>query len=54
MRKIANMYDGEARVKSEPGVGSTFTVTLHDAPPAGSAPEPRPAADAAVTAAPQL
>ncbi len=32
MRKIANMYDGEATVKSEPGVGSTFTVTLHDAP----------------------
>jgi two-component system sensor histidine kinase/response regulator len=54
VRKIANMYDGEAKVTSEPGVGSTFTVTLHDAPPAGSAPEPRPAADAAVTAAPQL
>ena len=54
VRKIANMYDGEARVKSEPGVGSTFTVTLHDAPPAGSAPAPEPAADAAVTAAPQL
>jgi signal transduction histidine kinase len=54
VRKIANMYDGEARVKSEPGTGSTFTVTLHDAPPAGSVPEPRPAADAAVTAAPQL
>jgi len=32
VRKIANMYDGEAIVKSEPGVGSTFTVTLHDAP----------------------
>ena len=32
VRKIANMYDGEANVKSEPGVGSTFTVTLHDAP----------------------
>jgi len=32
VRKIANMYDGEATVKSEPGVGSTFTVTLHDAP----------------------
>ena len=25
VRKIANMYDGEARVTSEPGVGSTFT-----------------------------
>jgi two-component system sensor histidine kinase/response regulator len=32
VRKIANMYDGDAIVKSEPGVGSTFTVTLHDAP----------------------
>ena len=53
MRKIANMYDGEARVTSEPGVGSTFTVTLHDAPPAGAAPTPAPVADVA-TAAPQL
>ena len=35
VRKIANMYDGEATVTSEPGVGSTFTVTLHDAPVAG-------------------
>jgi signal transduction histidine kinase len=35
VRKIANMYDGEATVKSEPGVGSTFTVTLHDASVAG-------------------
>jgi len=40
VRKIANMYDGEAVVKSEPGVGSTFTVTLHDA-----VPEPAPAAE---------
>ena len=54
VRKIANMYDGEAKVTSEPGVGSTFTVTLHDAPPAGAAPAPEPAADAAVPAAPQL
>ena len=36
VRKIANMYDGEASVKSEPGVGSTFTVTLHDAPAGGA------------------
>jgi len=36
VRKIANMYDGEATVKSEPGVGSTFTVTLHDAPASGA------------------
>jgi len=35
VRKIANMYDGEAEVHSEPGVGSTFTVTLHDAPAEG-------------------
>jgi signal transduction histidine kinase len=38
VRKIANMYDGEAQVKSEPGVGSTFTVTLHDASAADAAP----------------
>ncbi len=48
VRKIANMYDGEARVQSEQGVGSTFTVTLHDAPPAGGA---APTDDAALTAA---
>jgi len=52
VRKIANMYDGEATVKSEPGVGSTFTVTLHDAP-AGDRPtgagEAAPAAAAPLT-----
>lgn len=32
VRKIATMYEGDARVESEPGVGSTFTVTLRDAP----------------------
>jgi signal transduction histidine kinase len=53
VRKIANMYDGEARVTSEPGVGSTFTVTLRDAPPEGPAKPAEPAADAAI-AAPQL
>jgi signal transduction histidine kinase len=31
VRKIANLYEGEASVTSEPGVGSTFTVTLQDA-----------------------
>ncbi len=31
VRKIATMYDGEATVTSEPGVGSTFTVRLKDA-----------------------
>ena len=35
VRKIANMYDGEAEVQSEPDVGSTFTVTLQDAPAGG-------------------
>jgi signal transduction histidine kinase len=54
VRKIANMYDGEAHVASEPGVGSTFTVTLRDAPAAGAAPHPGPATDVAVPAAPQL
>ena len=32
------MYDGEAEVQSEPGVGSTFTVTLQDAPAGGDQP----------------
>jgi signal transduction histidine kinase len=54
VRKIANMYDGEAKVTSEPGVGSTFAVTLHDAPPAGSASRPEAPVDATVPAAPQL
>jgi two-component system sensor histidine kinase/response regulator len=31
VRKLANLYGGEASVKSEKGVGSTFTVTLKDA-----------------------
>jgi len=31
VRKLAQMYGGEATVKSEKGVGSTFTVTLRDA-----------------------
>ncbi len=29
VRKLAQMYDGAATVSSKPGVGSTFTVTLH-------------------------
>jgi two-component system sensor histidine kinase/response regulator len=53
VRKIANMYDGEAGVTSEPGVGSTFTVTLRDARPEGRARPAGPTADA-VPAAPQL
>ncbi len=47
VRKIANMYDGEAEVRSEPGVGSTFTVTLQDAPSGG---EPSAASRSALTA----
>jgi two-component system sensor histidine kinase/response regulator len=33
VRKLAGLYGGEASVKSEKGVGSTFTVTLKDAAP---------------------
>jgi signal transduction histidine kinase len=51
VRKIANMYDGEATVKSEPGVGSTFTVTLHDAPAAGAGAASDSGATPAVTSA---
>ncbi len=36
VRKIANLYEGDASVTSEPGVGSTFTVTLNDAPAGAS------------------
>ncbi len=45
VRKIANMYDGDAEVASEPGAGSTFAVTLRDAPAGGE-----PAAEAAAAA----
>ena len=38
VRKIANLYEGDASVASEIGKGSTFTVTLDDAP-AGAAAE---------------
>ncbi len=31
IRRIATMYDGGAEVRSVPGAGSTFTVTLRDA-----------------------
>ena len=34
VRKLAHLYGGNASVKSERGVGSTFTVTLSDAAPA--------------------
>lgn len=33
VRKLAQMYNGDATVKSERGTGSIFTVTLHDAMP---------------------
>ena len=31
MRKLAQLYGGDATVKSEKGKGSIFTVTLQDA-----------------------
>lgn len=37
VRKLATLYDGDVAVTSEPDVGTTFTVTLHDAPPAEAA-----------------
>jgi signal transduction histidine kinase len=36
VRKIADMYNGDASVQSEPGVGSTFTVVLRDAAARGA------------------
>jgi two-component system sensor histidine kinase/response regulator len=46
VRKLAQLYGGDATVQSEKQVGSTFTVTLNDAQP-----EKAPAADAIVSAA---
>jgi two-component system, sensor histidine kinase and response regulator len=37
VRKLAQLYGGDATVKSEKGKGSIFTVTLHDADPAALA-----------------
>lgn len=39
VRKLAQLYGGEATVESEKGVGSTFSVTLHDAPVEAAADE---------------
>ena len=39
VRKLAQMYGGDATVASEPDVGSTFTVTLRAAGPAPEAPK---------------
>lgn len=51
VKKLALLYAGKVKVDSEPGEGSTFTVTLKDIAPAdppAEAPalEPQPAADA--------
>ena len=52
VRKIANMYDGEAVVASKPGEGSTFAVTLHDEPQDGPIDPGRDVAAEAGTPAP--
>jgi signal transduction histidine kinase len=39
VRKLAQLYSGDASVRSEKGQGSVFTVTLRDADPV-SLPDP--------------
>ncbi len=51
VKKLAMLYEGKVKVESEPGEGSTFTVTLKDvapqqAPAQVQAAEPQPAPDA--------
>jgi two-component system phosphate regulon sensor histidine kinase PhoR len=37
VRKVASMYDGEVKVASEAGAGSTFTVILRETLPEADA-----------------
>ncbi len=52
VKKLAQLYGGEATVKSEKGVGSIFTVTLQDATPDGPADSGVPATTLTVATAP--
>jgi signal transduction histidine kinase len=40
VKKLANLYGGDATVTSVSGEGSTFTVTLHDAEVPAETPAP--------------
>ena len=43
LKKIAGLYGGVPKVESQPDVGSTFTVTLHDREPVAAEAETAPA-----------